>query len=157
MSCIIEGCSRPVENKDTGLCATHSAALRKAARTKEKKVYTIPRVSKKGQQREAALAATTKKMDATMHHVCSSCGTTHSLTHSHILPKSQYPKYAATPMNIVYDCINCHERYEHGTLEQCSSLGNWRHRLNVIQSLAPEYFFRRFGLLISEYRQQTNL
>lgn len=49
MSCIIEGCDNQIENSDTGLCASHGLASRKAAKQalKEKKVYKIPPISKK--------------------------------------------------------------------------------------------------------------
>jgi len=35
-SCIIEGCENPVENRTTGLCATHGAIERKAERDAKK-------------------------------------------------------------------------------------------------------------------------
>lgn len=36
--CKVDGCSRPVENRDTGLCATHSKALRKIVKPPIKRV-----------------------------------------------------------------------------------------------------------------------
>ncbi len=46
--CKVEGCNKPVENKDTGLCASHSKALRKIVTTPLKKV--AERTKKKATQ-----------------------------------------------------------------------------------------------------------
>jgi len=45
MNCVITGCTNPVENKDTWLCATHSAEKRKAAK-KELKVKIVKPIRK---------------------------------------------------------------------------------------------------------------
>lgn len=47
--CVTSGCENPVENKDTGLCSSCSHTDRKAKRMrlKGKKVYIIPKVSKR--------------------------------------------------------------------------------------------------------------
>jgi len=45
--CIEPECGKPVENQDTGLCASHSAALRKADRTSLKEKKPINKVSEK--------------------------------------------------------------------------------------------------------------
>ncbi len=36
--CKVQGCNKPVENKDTGLCASHSKAMRKIVTTPLKRV-----------------------------------------------------------------------------------------------------------------------
>lgn len=48
-TCIVEGCGRPIENRDTGLCATHSHEMRKAQRQADNRKAPTPikKVSKK--------------------------------------------------------------------------------------------------------------
>lgn len=41
-TCIIEGCSSPVENQETGLCASHAHAQRKAERQASKVKIVTP-------------------------------------------------------------------------------------------------------------------
>lgn len=154
-----ETCHRHKENNKLPFCASHNIESRKAERTgsREKKVYNIPRVSKKGARDEAAKQKAYDHLKKTTEMVCSSCGTTHSLTPSHILPQSQYGSFKADTRNILWDCITCHHKYEHGTLAQCETLGNWKQRLDIIQLLSPIYFFRRFKLFLADYRREKNI
>lgn len=156
MPCKIENCTAPVENEEIGLCATHAREARKlqAQALKPKKVYTIPQRSAKGQARETELQKTYRLFDASMPHHCSNCGDNFYLTHSHILPQGQYPEHAHTIINIVFDCIQCHDIWEHGDLQQVEQMTNFKYRLSVIAKLAPEYFFRRFSIALQDYRNK---
>lgn len=141
---------RPVENKDTGLCATCGADDRKLMRqnSKPKKSYSIRKVSEQGKRRQKEIKETYKVMDATSVHICSSCGTPLDPcgSHSHLCPRSQYPEYAAAPWNIVYDCPACHYTWEHGSWEQVQQLGNIRQRIKTLLAHCQTYLFRRFIL-----------
>ncbi len=155
--CKEEGCDSPVENKDTGLCATHSKAMRKAAQVASKPVkkYKIAALSKKGAQRKASLNKTYDLFDRIMPHFCSNCGSPNELTHSHMLPQGQYKALSDNVYNILFDCYTCHDIYEHGDLYDCEQLNNWPQRIAIIQKLAPVYFFRRFGQLLSDYLRKN--
>lgn len=155
--CKTPDCYRPVENKDTGLCATHSKELRKAAQVASKPVkqYKIAPLSKKGAQRKQSLNKTYELFDRITPQWCSNCGSPNELTHSHIMPQGQYKSLADNVLNLVYDCYTCHDIYEHGSLDDCEQLNNWAYRLAVIQTLMPIYFFRRFGELLSDYLRKN--
>lgn len=145
---------------NTDYCATHNHALRKQAKADskpKKEPYKIPTHSKTGARKEAAKQKAYDIVKATQPHSCSNCGTIHDLTPSHVLPQSQWGTFAADPRNIILDCVECHNWWEHGTLEDCEQLTNWKQRLDIIQELAPIYFFRRFGQLLHEYRRQKNI
>lgn len=150
MGCGIEGCTAPVENEETGLCARHGFEERRSARkkAKPKKTYTIPKVSEQGKRRKKAIAATYKVMDASQPHVCSACGIPLDPmgSHSHLAPRSQYPEHEAAQWNLVYDCIACHEVWEHGSWEAVQTLSNIRDRVRTLLKNCPQYLFRRFIL-----------
>ncbi len=153
-----EGCTSHKENNRLPYCGTHNHEQRRidSQGSRQKKVYVIPKRSAKGIKREAEKQKVYKTMTVT-EMVCSACGTTHSLTPSHILPQGQYGAFAADSRNVVWDCIECHTKWEHGNLSQCEELSNWPQRLDIIEELSPIYFFRRFGLILAEYRRKKNI
>lgn len=91
---------------------------------KPKKLYQIPRVSKKRQnkledQKELAKLdeAFYKDVWASSAHVCQNCDcrlprTPYNWMFHHILPKAQYPAYRHTPENIAILCLMCHSKCE---------------------------------------------
>lgn len=154
-TCKIEDCTAQAENPELGLCATHAREMRKRIEQAKsvKKLYTIPQRSEKGKQKQSALQQTYKLFDKTTPHFCSNCGISFDLTHSHILPQGQYLQHAANIINIVYDCFTCHDIWEHGTLEECEQLLNFKYRVSIIRKLAPEHFFRKFGVTLQDYAE----
>lgn len=157
--CEWPGCTKHKENNMLPFCGNHNREQRKtdSQGSRQKKVYTIPKRSEKGSKREAEKQKAYNVLKSTTEMVCSNCGTTHSLTPSHILPQGQYGTFAADVRNILWDCVECHMKYEHGTLKECETLSNWKQRLDIIQFLSPIYFFRRFGLLLAQYRREKNM
>ncbi len=150
MNCTVERCS--AQEEANGLCARHNREARKRAQAKPKaKPTAIRRLSAKGQQREAAIHKAYKQIEQERPHYCWNCGD-NECTHSHILPRGQYQEFAANVRNIVYDCFACHDIWEHGSLEDVEQMSTFSQRLDIIQELYPGYFFRRFGLILSEYR-----
>lgn len=110
----------------------------------------IKQRSTKQERINRAIAAVYAKMDATQPMICLCCGDPR-VTHSHILPRSQYKTFAANPRNIVYQCVTHHDIWEHGPLEAVEQLGNFNTILDRIEELAPYYFFRRFGVILEDY------
>lgn len=45
--------------------------------------------------------------------ICTGCGTTQGLTHSHLIPVSQRKDLETNPTNITYHCMGCHTIWEH--------------------------------------------
>jgi DNA-directed RNA polymerase subunit M/transcription elongation factor TFIIS len=140
-------CGKPVENKDTGLCGTCNRNSRKIST--QKKPYLITKRSSKQKERDKRILNAYKVVDKLLPPYCGNCGKP-EFTHSHILPRGQYPDHADNVVNIFHDCIACHYIWEHGSLEQVKAMRDWPKRLSVIKKLAPEYIFRRFSILITE-------
>lgn len=46
-------------------------------------------------------------------HVCTGCGATYQLSHSHIIPRSQDKSLEAIKDNITFHCFSCHAIWEH--------------------------------------------
>jgi DNA-directed RNA polymerase subunit M/transcription elongation factor TFIIS len=155
LHCRIEGCTRPVENQDTGLCATHGAEERKAQRDASKPVknYSIPKRSKKGYEKEKSIQKTYSNLTIARH--CGGCGSPNMLSHSHLLPRGQFPEFADHAENIVYDCIACHYIWEHGSWEKVQVLKDLKKRLRVCYDLAEQYLYRRFILKNPEMTIET--
>ena len=86
------------------------------------------------------------EMAETREHVCSGCGTTQRLSHSHIIPISRRPDLATEIESIVYDCLSigetkgCHEIYEHGTEEERKKLLNYEERMDYIEKTEPSLY-----------------
>lgn len=59
-----------------------------------------------------------KRIAAERPHLCTGCGTSQRLSHSHLIPKSYRKDLEAVPENITYHCmsmghtIGCHEQWE---------------------------------------------
>jgi len=148
--CIIEGCGRPVENKTTGLCASHAKIerdKRKKASLPKKEPYKIPSLSEKGKERLKEKQKAYRSMEAKgRYEYCGGCGTSSMLTHSHLLPVSQYAELEAVEENIVCDCVTCHNIWEHGNWEAIHKLKDIEFRLQRCDELNPLYLARRFYL-----------
>lgn len=82
----------------------------------EKKIYSIPKVSKKQSRKNNKVA----KLKAALPSVCAICGREYSRTlldAAHLLPKSIYPEYATEDWIIVLLCRglgtrNCHKKFD---------------------------------------------
>lgn len=141
-------CLNPIENKDTGLCASCGRNARKVPKAVKK--TAIKKRSEKGQKIASELAKVYKVVDSITSQFCGNCGS-NKTEHSHILPQGQYPEHRLNPINIFRDCRGCHLIWEHGTLSEVENLKDWPKRLKVIEKLEPIYFFRRFKVNIEYY------
>ena len=91
---------------------------------KPKKVYVIPKVSKKRaklieQQKELIELDKEfyKEVYAASPHVCQNCGcklpkTPYNFMFHHLLEKRNYPQFRHTPENISILCLICHSKCE---------------------------------------------
>jgi 5-methylcytosine-specific restriction endonuclease McrA len=97
----------------------------KASLPKEKKYYTIRKVSEK-RAKKIEEGKEILKMDEEMRvmiwansaHVCQSCGSHlgnkfKNWNFHHLLPKAKYPQFRHEPANIMLLCLECHSRAEH--------------------------------------------
>lgn len=90
-------------------------------------------------------------------HVCTGCGTNQSLSHSHLVPKSQNSKLKCVKKNIVYHCLSrgeikgCHtiwESVEFWTLDDAYQ------NMVYIFSVDPTYFWLKLNHAIESYAKQ---
>lgn len=148
--CIIEGCGRPVENQTTGLCASHAKIERdkkKKASLPKKTPYKIPQLSERGKERLKEKTKAYRRMEAAgRYEYCGGCGSAYNLTHSHLLPVSQYAELEANELNIVCDCVTCHDIWEHGSWEAIQTLKDIEFRLKRCDELNPLFLARKFYL-----------
>lgn len=152
-----EECGRKSENRDLGLCATHNKARRVADRpappAKERKPLkpgkalssgsTLRPVSDKQKVKNAAKDAAFKIVDATQPHHCVSCGESGcALTHSHVLTDKQFEKHEANPRNILLECPECHNTWEHNKRLARATHASWQLKMEIWEELEPQDFMR---------------
>lgn len=86
----------------------------------------------------------------TRKRVCTGCGTSERLSHSHLIQKSWSGKYAAMPENITFHCLDssdkkgCHSRWES---PECVLLKDFESNFKVIFKLDRAYFWLRLEKL----------
>ncbi|MBG8552333.1 hypothetical protein [Hymenobacter guriensis] len=76
-----------------------------------KRIGSLPHTSPKGRRAKAEVRKAYQVVDAGPRY-CLACGTSHNLTHSHILTQKMYPSERANPDNIVTLCWPCHSIWE---------------------------------------------
>lgn len=85
-------------------------------------------------------------------HVCTGCGATQRLSHSHLIPKSRRKDLEAERLNITYHClsmgdiIGCHQKWEG---MRAATLNDFEHNFNLIYGMDREYFWLRLHKLES--------
>lgn len=75
---------------------------------KEKKVYKIPKVSKKQAKKNREIA----KIKMSLSAICVVCKTRPTIDPAHLLPRSTYPEYYTEEWNLVGMCRCCHDKYD---------------------------------------------
>jgi hypothetical protein len=127
-------------------------------------------VQKKQQEQSVKLRSTSKtpikgksgkqkEVDAELHRiyeemskgdmVCSGCGSTKHLSHSHIIRRSWSTAFITVPENITYHCLvrldgskGCHDRHE--DVEWMHTLLDYEKNMEYIKSVAPELYWKIF-------------
>lgn len=79
----------------------------------KKKTFGINKISTKQKSINEQAKEVHKKMATTLPKLCSGCGKTKRLTHSHLIPRSQRPLLQNHLLNLVYHCMTCHPLWEH--------------------------------------------
>lgn len=79
-------------------------------------------------------------------NVCQGCDDGHQrLTISHTIPVSLRKDLEFREDNVQLECMICHTKWEHGTLQAQRTLLNFEDKMNWIKAEDPEYFERRFN------------
>lgn len=154
----------PIYNQHFKLCAycnrkrldekkrTGSKSSSGSVRTKKTSNIRV-RIQRKDSRRKAPksqIQKTTFRQEITERRpaVCSGCNsTTRSLTVSHTIPVSLAKHLEFEHDNVELECIECHTKWEHGTIEAKKQLYNYEQKIEYIKRVDPEYFNRKFSEL----------
>jgi hypothetical protein len=109
---------------------------------KPKKLYQLPKVSKKQQAKSVGLS---KLKEQRMKSVkwCETCGYTYKgktdIQYSHILPQSTYPEFALHPLNGLLECNKCHHVWTFGTAQERKGQASFKKKLLLAHQISPEF------------------
>lgn len=75
-------------------------------------------------------------------HICDLCGVylgeiPKSFYFSHILSKGAYPAYKLNPENLMLNCFDCHQKWDHG---DPTALKGYKNISNKKQELKSNYY-----------------
>ncbi len=152
------GCSKtlPIVNRKYMLCnvcnrkrlqGEESGLKRPLKRTPLKSRKRVNSVSIKQKEKNKSIKATYDLMSKIREHVCTGCGTTKNLSHSHIIPRSRRSDLVDNIENITYHCLvkdgsrGCHDVWEHGTLEERKTLNDYTALMKYIKKVDPQWYF----------------
>ena len=96
------------------------------------------RVSKKQQKIIRELIQVYKTMRETRGQYCTGCGSSDSLTHSHIITRSRRPDLQTDINNITYHCVECHNKWEG---KQRVELMDYERNMAYIKEVDKEYYY----------------
>ncbi len=80
-----------------------------------------------------------KILEETKPHICTGCGTSNNLSHSHLVPVGQNKKLEAVVSNITYHCMDCHHTWEHD-IEKRKGMLDYKENMHKISILDPAYY-----------------
>lgn len=109
----------------------------------------VRRKSSRQREADAELARVYEEMARTREMVCTGCGTTRHLSHSHIIRRSWNKAFETVPENITYHCLvrpdgskGCHDRWE-DTAERVF-LRDYEQNMAYIKSVDPTLYWQIF-------------
>jgi YesN/AraC family two-component response regulator len=106
---------------------------------KLKNTSKIKSKSDKQKAVDSEYALVCKRIEKEREHVCTGCGTTETLTHSHLIPRSRRPDLVAVYENITLHCIEnaCHDKWEGVNRVELLDYGA---NMKVVKMLDEEYY-----------------
>lgn len=130
-----------------------------------KKSKPIPKFSAKGKRQAVEVAATKKQLkleatDGQEYAQCEGCfGYFKGLDASHKIPLSQSSALASEPDNIRLFCRDCHNKWEHGTVEEMVQLDCFEEDMKYLLDMDPERFWKIYFRLETQWlaHQDENL
>lgn len=90
----------------------------------------------------------------TRKRVCTGCGTSERLSHSHLIPRSRRGDLAANPLNITLHCLDsasgpgCHSKFEGMDVVK---LKDFETNFRMIYELDRQYFWLKMHKLSDHY------
>ena len=140
---LCDSCNRDRLHPEQGSYLTNRLQQRVALL---KKVRAPKQISEKQKLLNVTIKDTYRIMACNRLHICTGCGTTQRLSHSHLIPRSRRKDLEAAIDNLTYHCLSigeikgCHDIWEHGTLQQKSQLNDFTDNMQYIKRIDPEYY-----------------
>jgi len=104
-----------------------------------KRVYTIPKVSKKQAKRNRDLA----RIKTTLPVMCEVCNKRPAKDTMHLLPRSTFPEFYTAEWNLIGGCRCCHTEYD----DNKEFRQKQKHLYEIVKANAGEQIaFRYFGI-----------
>jgi len=131
----------------------HCERCKPADRVKKKtelKRSPIKKISKKEAKNISNKKKAYKVREETRDKVCTGCGSTQNLSHSHLVPVGQNKSLESMPSNITYHClsigdkIGCHDIWEHDR-EGRKYLKDYKRNLDIIKKIDYDYYLLIIG------------
>jgi 5-methylcytosine-specific restriction endonuclease McrA len=98
----------------------------------------LKRISKKQSLVNRKLKKIYEEIYSERGHYCTGCGTSDSLTHSHIIPRSRRADLTTDKRNITYHCLSCHNKWEG---KQRVELMDYERNMAYIKEVDKEYYY----------------
>ncbi|MEM6734449.1 MAG: hypothetical protein AAF620_00125 [Bacteroidota bacterium] len=112
---------------------------------KVKKASSVKPKSEKQQTIERELANVYREIALERPHICTGCGNTQNLSHSHIIRRSWSQDFVIVKDNITYHCLirqngseGCHSRWE--SASRWGELQDYQKNMDYIRRVAPELY-----------------
>lgn len=112
----------------------------KSPELKKSKMSSFLKTSSKQKQSLLDVKAVYAEIALEREHKCESCGGSDMLSHSHIIPRSRRKDLETCKENIIYQCLPCHSKWEHGTLKEKWSLSNFQNMMDYIEKTDFQYY-----------------
>jgi len=100
---------------------------------------SIKMVSSKQSKISTKLSSVYKEMES-RDGVCTGCGTSSNLEHSHLIPRSKRRDLITEADNITFHCNSCHLIWEHGTLQEMKELDDFLGNMDYIKEVDRTYY-----------------
>lgn len=146
------GNQRPIVNKRHYLCQEKNRErLDSQSGIKKEKIKSIKKSSEKQKIVLLELKEVYKELAEEREHICTGCGTTQALSHSHLIPRSRRKDLETDKKNITYHClISCHNIWEHGTMEEKFKLLDFDENMAYIEKADKVYY----NILMSKWQKE---
>lgn len=144
------GSKKPIVNRTHWLCQEKNRERldnQKTVKTNKHKLLTKQALKQK--ERVLDLKKVYEEIAEEREQICEGCRNTHVITHSHTIPKSRRKDLELQKKNIVYLCMKCHTKWEHGTLEDKNTLLNFNEMIEYIKENDNEFY----NLLIAKWQE----
>jgi hypothetical protein len=102
----------------------------------------MKKISAKGKQRLKDKKEAYAKFEENNDHICKGCGKYGAGSRSHLIPISEAKELECDLDNIVWHCLECHQKFESHNVEIMKDMLDFELNMLYIQKTKPFYFNR---------------